>query len=202
MPKAEMKELKRQHAMGKKPECNACVNQTWPTSRAMWRIKTAILVALLGPFQYGQHDSVFLYLTLKTGIALVVVNTMLDRLSEDLGFDKNVGGAVASAALYLGAGVGGLLSGLFQRICGKFSQVLIGIMYAAGSVMCGLSTDDKICWGGPFDGCVAYMVVAGRTLTGIASGLMLVISPKSISFVLFGFSHLGLDIWPMCRHRQ
>jgi len=135
----------------------------------MWRIWTAIAVALLGPFQFG--------------VALVVVNTMLSTLSEDLGFDENVGGAVATAALYLGAGVGGVLAGPFQRCCGKFSQVWIGVLYLAGSVLCGCTTDHKVCWGGPFDGCVANMLFVGRCLTGIASGLMLVISPKYLADV-------------------
>ena len=112
------------------------------------------------------------------GIGLVIVNTMLEPMSEDLGFDKNVGGAVATSVFYIGAMVGGLIAGPFEKASGKFAQLWIGALYAFGNIFAGLTTDSKVCWGGPFDGCVAKMLFAGRVLTGLASGLMLVVSPK------------------------
>ena len=114
------------------------------------------------------------------GMGLVIVNTMLEPMSEDLGFDKNVGGAVATAAFYVGAILGGFVIAPFEKASGKFAQLWIGALYALGNILAGLTTDHNLCWGGPLDGCVANMLVAGRVLTGFASGLMLVVSPKYI----------------------
>ena len=62
------------------------------------------------------------------GVALVVVNTMMDDLVEDLDFDKSVGGGVAASALFLGAGVGSLVAGPFERIVCQYGQLCIGLL--------------------------------------------------------------------------
>ena len=103
---------------------------------------------------------------------------MLKPLYTDLGFDKNVGSGVAAASMYLGVAVGGLVAGPFEDACGKYAQVWMGALYVLGNILCAFSTDHKLCWGGSFDGCVADMILAGRLITGLASGLALVVSPR------------------------
>ena len=116
---------------------------------------------------------------MASGIAVVIINTMLKTLSSDLEFDKNVGGGVAAAAVFLGACVGGLVAGPFDDVTGKYAQIWIAVFYSAGDMLCAFATTDKLCWGGAFDGCVPFMVLFGRLLTGLASGLVLVVSPRS-----------------------
>ena len=103
---------------------------------------------------------------------------MLENMSDDLAFEKNVGGAAVSSIFYVGAMVGGLIAGPFEKASGRFAQLCISVLYASGNILAGFTTDSKVCWGGPFGGCVADMLFAGRVLTGLASGLMLVVSPK------------------------
>ena len=132
----------------------------------------------LGPIQLRSFIRSIPLSCLRSGVTLVIVNTMLEAMSEDLGFDKNVGGAVASASLYIGIMIGGLTAGPFEKISGRFVQTWIGLLYTTGNLLAGFSTDHKICWGGPFGGCVADMLFIGRLLNGFASGFMLVVSPK------------------------
>ena len=127
------------------------------------------------------------------GIALVIVNTMLDNLSEDLTFEKNVGGAAVSSIFYVGAMLGGLVAGPFEKASGKFAQLWIGVLYACGNIIAGLTADHKFCWGGPFDGCVTSMLFAARILTGFALGLMLVVSPK---YDMAGEIFCLISVWP------
>ena len=103
---------------------------------------------------------------------------MLKPLAKDLGFDRKIGGGVASASVYLGTALGGFLAGPFEDASGKYAQVWIGVLYAIGNLLCAFSTEHKICWGGSFDGCVADMVLAGRLIMGLANGLVLVVSSR------------------------
>ena len=112
------------------------------------------------------------------GISLVLLNSMLKPLYTDLGFDKNVGGGVAAGVMYLGVAVGGLVAGPFEDASGKYAQVWVGAFFMLGNLLCALSTDHKLCWGGSFDGCVADMILTGRLITGLGSGLALVVSPR------------------------
>ena len=103
---------------------------------------------------------------------------MLENMSQDLAFEENVGGTAGLIYLFcVGAMVGGLLAGPFEKATGKFAQLCIGVLYASGNILAGFTIDHKICRGGPFNGCVASMLFTGRVLTGLA-GLMLVVSPK------------------------
>ena len=103
---------------------------------------------------------------------------MLEAISEDLGLDENVGGAVAAASLYVGAIIGGFVVGPFDRCSGQFAQFWTGLLYLLASLLCGLTNEHKICWGGPFDGCVPYMLLLGRVIAGVSYGFSIVISPK------------------------
>lgn len=118
---------------------------------------------------------------IQLGYALVVMNTMLDNLTKDLDFNKNRGGALASAIFFFGCGVGGLVASRFERVLGRFAQTGVASMYFSGSLLCGFSTSRSFCWGGPLDGCVPYMLFFGRVLTGIGGGLGSVISPKYLA---------------------
>jgi len=118
---------------------------------------------------------------IQLGYALVVMNTMLDHLTEDLNFNKNRGGALASAIFYFGCGVGGLIASRFERALGRFSQTGVASMYFSGSLLCGFSNSRSFCWGGPLDGCVPFMLFFGRILVGIGGGLGSVISPKYLA---------------------
>ena len=93
---------------------------------------------------------------------------MLENMSQDLAFEKNVGGTAVSSIFCVGAMVSGLLAGPFEKATGKFAQLCIGVLYASGNILAGFTTDSKVCWGGPFGGCVADMLFAGRVLTGLA----------------------------------
>ena len=141
-----------------------------------------IAVALLGPFNFGKHKNVSgchpESSVSSTGLAMSIMNTMLEAISDDLGIEENVGGAVAAAALYAGAVIGGFVVGPFEKCCGRFVQFWIAFLYLLASLLCGLTTDHKICWGGPFDGCVPYMLLFGRVISGVAFGFSIVISPK------------------------
>ena len=103
---------------------------------------------------------------------------MLEAVSNDLKFDENIGGAVAAAALYAGAVIGGFVVGPFEQCCGRLAQFWNALLYLLASLLCGLTTEHKICWGGPFDGCVPYMLLLGRVIAGVAFGFSIVISPK------------------------
>lgn len=103
---------------------------------------------------------------------------MLDALSEDLGFDKNIGGAVVAAVIYLGCAIGSFLSGWVQSFFRQFSQILVAVLFLIGSLLCALSTSQKLCWSGPLPGCVPIMLLIGRWVIGVASGITVVISPK------------------------
>ena len=107
-----------------------------------------------------------------------VMNTMLEAISEDLGFEANVGGAVASAVIYAGAVIGGFFVGPFEKRCGRFAQFWSSFLFLLASLLCGLTTEHKICWDGLFDGCVPYMLFFGRVIAGLAFGFSIVISPK------------------------
>ena len=134
-----------------------------------------------------------------------MVNTMLETLAEDLGFDEDVGGAVASSALFLGAICGSLFVGIFQKICGKYSQLWTGVLYGTGNLLCAVTTDAKLCWGGAFDGCVPIMILIGRLTAGTAAGLTFVIAPRCPN--RFGHSvnkkkQLTADIWLKLRRHK
>eukprot|EP00210_Caulerpa_lentillifera_P006644 g6347.t1 len=128
---------------------------------------TSILVALLGPFQFG--------------LGLTIMNTMLDSLSSELDFDKNISGAVATSAIYLGCSIGSFFSGVTSHIFGDCAQLFMAIMFLLGNVLCTLSVQSHICWGGPLSDCIPSMLLIGRLLTGAASGVAVVISPKNLA---------------------
>ena len=103
---------------------------------------------------------------------------MLNDVSEDLGFDKSVGGGVISSALFLGAGVGGLVARPLDKVLAEHGQLCMSLLFVVGNVLCGASIDQKLCQGASLDGCVPAMILAGRLVIGFASGLALVASPR------------------------
>jgi len=119
-----------------------------------------------------------------------MMNTMLDSVSSELNFDKNIGGAIATGAIYLGCTIGSFLSGLTLHFFGRCSQLVMATLFLMGSILCGLSPQNHLCWGGPLNGCVPTMLLCGRLLIGLASGLAVVMSPKQESIfdlVLFTY---------------
>ena len=110
-------------------------------------------------------------------VALVLVNTMLTQLSEDLRFDKNSGGAVGTAALYVGGLAGGLSAVHFEKASGTFMQLWTGILFSVGNTLAAFATEQKVCWSG-LHGCSPSMLLGGRLLTGFACGLVLALTPK------------------------
>lgn len=145
----------------------------------MWRIWTAIAVSLIGFFQFGTALLPGrLSFLIRIGVALVIINTMLETLSQNLDFDEDVGGAVITAVLFLGAALGGLVTGPFEKSFGKYSQLILGLFFITGNVLCAATTDDKICSHKVVKGCVPVMIFVGRFIVGFSSGLVFVISPK------------------------
>lgn len=111
---------------------------------------------------------------------MALLNTMLDALVEEEGleFDKNITGAILTASLYLGCGIGSYLTGRVQSLLKHFSQLALAVLFFCGSLFCGFTTTDHFCWGGVFEGCVPFMFLIGRIITGIGGGICVVISPK------------------------
>eukprot|EP00210_Caulerpa_lentillifera_P006660 g6363.t1 len=108
---------------------------------------------------------------------------MLDDLTEDLHFDKNRGGALASSIFYLGCAIGGVIANHLERYLHRFSQTGVALVYFLGSILSGFSSSSSFCWGGPLNGCVPYMLFFGRLLTGVGGGLGSVISPRYLAEV-------------------
>lgn len=111
-------------------------------------------------------------------MALVIINTMLESFSKDLEIDEDIGGAVIASILFLGAAIGGLIAGPFERAFKRYTQVVIGFLFAVGAFLCAFTTKDSFCREGTTDECVPYMAFVGRIISGIASGTSLVVSPK------------------------
>ena len=109
---------------------------------------------------------------------MVAMNASSGAMSVSLGFEKNAGGAFASAALFLGMALGNLGSAAFERWTGRYVQTWIGVLYATGNLLCACTTAHKVYWGGEFHGCVAVMLLVGRIVTGIGCGLSTATSPK------------------------
>ena len=102
---------------------------------------------------------------------------MLTPLSEDLRFDKTIGGAVATAALYVGGLVGCLSAVHLEKASGTRIQLWTGLLFSVGNTLAALSTEQKVCWNELY-GCSPSLLLGGRLLTGFSSGLVLALSPK------------------------
>ena len=111
-------------------------------------------------------------------MAMVAMNASSGAMSVSLGFEKNAGGAFASAALFLGMALGNLGSASFERWTGRYVQTWIGVLYAIGNLLSACTTAHKMHWSGELHGCVTIMLLVGRIVTGIACGLSTAISPK------------------------
>eukprot|EP00210_Caulerpa_lentillifera_P006626 g6331.t1 len=129
----------------------------------------SIIVALLGPFQFG--------------LGLAIMNTMLDAVSDDMEFDKNIGGAVVTAVIYSGCAIGSLMSSFFEFAFRRFSQLVVALLFLTGSLLCAFTSSHQFCWNGVFHGCVPIMLFLGRAIIGFASGITVVISPKFLAEV-------------------
>lgn len=81
---------------------------------------------LLGSFQFGYH--------------LGVLNTALDQIAQDVGFDPTTSGAFVVSCLLLGAAAGSLTAGqLADRLGPKLALLVNNAPLIAGSVLCMLA---------------------------------------------------------------
>lgn len=130
----------------------------------------AVSATLLGAFEYGY--------------SLGVLNTVLDRIADELSFDTSVGGAVVVSVLLLGAAAGALGAGVFADAVGpKRAQVLNVLFFVVGGALSAVTPKHQFCWNGlgQLDACVPTALFVGRILTGFGAGCVSLYTPRYLA---------------------
>lgn len=116
----------------------------------------SVLAALLGSFQFGY--------------CLGVLNTCLDWMADDLGFQVARGGSVVVSSALIGASVGSITAGQFADSVGPGKALLYNnFLLLLGSVLCAATP------GGMF------AAIVGRFLVGSGAGAASLYVPRYLS---------------------
>lgn len=120
---------------------------------------------------------------LQYGYAMGVLNTVLSRIASELSFDYNVGGAVVTSIMLLGAAAGALGSGIVADAMGpKKAQMFNVISLVLGGALSAVTPKKNVCWSlGGFSGCAPIALLVGRLLTGFGCGCASLFVPRYLA---------------------